>query len=102
MLASVITAERLGTTVRTDRVEGVARTGAAHTGSALGVEAAEQLLMLSRQPPGVLGVGGRDDVAVVVLGDGEQAVQVSEFGRGGGHRSDEHTSELQSRGRLVC
>jgi len=59
------------------------RPHAAHAGPTLGVETAEQLLVLRHQCTGVLGVRLRDNVAVVVLGDGEQPVQVVEVVEGG-------------------
>ena len=47
---------------------------------------AEQLLVLGHQPAGVLGVRGRDDVPLVVLGDRQQPVQVGEVSLGRAHR----------------
>ena len=69
---SVVLAGRGGWLVALDAV----RAGAAHAGAAVGVQAAEQLLVLAHQAPGVLGVRGRDDVTVLVLGDREQPVEV--------------------------
>src|SRR5665648_1282524 len=55
---------------------------AAHPGPTVGVEAAEQLLVLGHQTTGVLGVRRWDDVPVVVLGDRQQPVEVPQIVRG--------------------
>lgn len=52
------------------------RASAAHAGPAVGIQAAEQLLVLAHQASGVLGVRRRDNVTVLVLGDREQPVEV--------------------------
>src|SRR5690625_6104287 len=47
---------------------------------------------------------GGGDLAALFAPDDDEAIQVMEFitSEGFGARSEEHTSELQSRGHLVC
>src|SRR5579875_3655095 len=83
MAASVaFTQQRqLGAPFRTPRLNAVraGHTVPAHARTALGVETAEQLLVLAHQPARLFGVRRRNDIALLVLRDSQQAIQIVQF-----------------------
>src|SRR5690606_39324408 len=69
----------------------------------LGIEAAETLVDEQGFQPDPAGMGGHDIGQAQRQGErGEEAFPAGERRHGTGPRSEEHTSELQSRENLVC